>query len=365
MEDAKRAIARWLQDVADPRDEVTLATSSGNIWWSDRVDRGREDLLAVLGRVKGGKLRDGISDWESYRIAVFEDATGASAASAGGGLGESAQSGRNAGAIGGGAPAGAAPLATPDALGHLLDRVVGRTGMTPGGVRMLAMAHYNVLNRRTRALLGAIERLSRGLAGARGRKSILAFSEGFLYDPDQRAMFDRAIDASQRGNTAVYFVDAKGLAGSCAFQFDSNCVASGQEAHMGIVNMEVNYLETSGTEQIAENTGGRSLRFTNDLFDGMTRVTDESSTYYLLGYQPERTPDGEWRKLEVKVARPGLKVRTRRGYQATPPPPLTVAETQPNPKAAKDAKAPKRPLDPAVMTSGASEALALRIAPYV
>ena len=68
MEDAKRAIARWLQDVADPRDEVTLATSSGNIWWSDRVDRGREDLLAVLGRVKGGKLSDVIRDWEAYRI---------------------------------------------------------------------------------------------------------------------------------------------------------------------------------------------------------------------------------------------------------------------------------------------------------
>jgi hypothetical protein len=128
---------------------------------------------------------------------------------------------------------------------------------------------------------------------------------------------------------------------------------------------EVNYLETSGTEQVAENTGGRSIRFNNDIFDGMTRVTDESSTYYLLGYQPEKAPDGEWRKLEVKVARPGLKVRTRRGYQATPPPTLVASETQANLKAGKDAKAPKRPLDPAVMTSGAADALALRIAPYV
>jgi VWFA-related protein len=197
-------------------------------------------------------------------------------------------------------PGGATPLPGADALGRIMDRVVGRTGMTPGGVRMLAMAHYNVLNRRTRALLSAIERLSRGLAGARGRKSILAFSEGFLYDPDQRALFDRAIDASQRGNTAVYFVDAKRLAGSCVYGFDSTCLASGQEGQLGIMGMEVNYLETSGTEQVAENTGGRSIRFNNDLFDGMTRVTDESSTYYLLGYQPEkRAKTCGWRRTSL------------------------------------------------------------------
>ena len=364
MEDAKKAIARWLQDAAEPSDEVTLATSSGGVWWSDRVDRGRQDLLAVLDRVKGGKLTDAISDWESYRISVFEDATGASAASAGGGLGESAQGGGNAGPPGG-APVGATPLTNPDGLGHLQDRVVGRTGMTPGSVRMLAMAHYNQLNRRTRAFLDAIERLSRGLAGARGRKSILAFSEGFLYDPDQRAMFDRAIDASQRGNTAVYFVDAKGLAGSCVFQFDATCVTPGQAGQMGIVSMEVNYLETSGTEQVAENTGGRSIRSTNDLFDGLSRVTEESSTYYLLGYQPEKAPDGKWHKLEVKVARPGLKVRTRHGYQATPAPALETSSRSAGAKAPGEKKPPKRPLDPAVMTSGASDALALRVAPYV
>ncbi len=361
MEDAKRAIARWLQEGADPRDEVTLATSSGGIWWSDRVDRGRKDLLAVLDRVKGGKLSDIVSDWESYRISVFEDATGARVASAGGGLGGSAESGRNAGALGGPAPGGAAPLENPDLLGHLLDRVVARTrNLTPGEARMLAMAHYNQLNRRTRAFLGAIERLSRGLAGARGRKSILAFSEGFLYDPDQRLIFDRAIDASQRGNTAVYFVDAKGLGGG-ACQFDGSC----KPEDAGVMSMEANYLETSGTEQVAENTGGRSIRSTNDLFDGLSRVTEESSTYYLLGYQPEKSPDGKWHDLEVKVARRGLRVRTRRGYQATPPSVLEASSQSSGKKPAADKKAPKRPLDPAVMTSGASDALGLRVAPYV
>jgi hypothetical protein len=56
----------------------------------------------------------------------------------------------------------------------------------------------------------------------------------------------------------------------------------------------------------------------------------------------------------------------RRGYQAlaqvsTPPAPATQGE------AAKDdnKKHPKRPMDPAVLTSGAADALSLRLAPYV
>src|SRR5260221_10068984 len=78
MEDVKKAVARWLEEKADPRDEVTLATTSGDVWWSDQLGRGRADLVAVLARVKGKKLSDQtsdfISDWEAYRIAVYEDA---------------------------------------------------------------------------------------------------------------------------------------------------------------------------------------------------------------------------------------------------------------------------------------------------
>jgi VWFA-related protein len=359
MEDAQKAIVRWLEEKADPRDEVTLATASGNVWWSDRIDRGRADLEAVLRRVKPGKLRDQpwISDWEAYRIVVYEDATGAAAASAG----------PEAVAAG---PPGGPPVpntdANPNLLGRLMDRVVERTGLRPGEVRMRSMERYNDLNRRTRALLGATERLSRGLTGARGRKSILVLSEGFLYDPNQRALFDRSIDASQRANTAIYFVDIKGLEAPLLFRAEQPNGAP-SVADLGVRSMEENFLETSGTEHVAENTGGASVRNTNDLFGGLARVAEESSTYYLLGYQPEKSPDGKWHKLEVKVARPGARVRTRHGYQATPPPvPASVAPAAKGKNSAdRDQKAPKRPLDPAVMTSGAADALPCRIAPYV
>jgi hypothetical protein len=58
--------------------------------------------------------------------------------------------------------------------------------------------------------------------------------------------------------------------------------------------MEEAFLETAGTESLAESTGGASIRNTNDLLGDLERLTQESPVYYLLGYQPEnsRTASG-------------------------------------------------------------------------
>jgi VWFA-related protein len=345
LEEAKSAIVRWLQEKAHPDDELTLATASGDSWWSDRIDRGRTDFLAVLDRVKARGTMQEVSDWDAYRVEMSADSTGASLASAGG-----------------------APQ-NPDLQSSPTQRAAQRSGAG----RFQAQMAYAALVRRIQALLGATERLSRGLAGARGRKSIVIFSEGFLYDPNQLRHFDRSIDAAQRANTAVYFVDAKGLSATALFRAsDPSGVTYAEDgrpnpANIGMRSIEKDFLETSGSEMVAENTGGSSIRNTNDLLGGLERIAQESSTYYLLGYQPERAPDGNWHKLEVKVARPGLKVRTRHGYQALPPPALALAPPVMVKKEKKDAKekGPKRPLDPAVMTSGAGDALPLRLASYV
>jgi hypothetical protein len=217
------------------------------------------------------------------------------------------------------------------------------------------MELYDALGRRIQSVYSAVERLSKGLAGARGRKSILIFSEGFLNDTNQRG-FDRAIDASRRGNTAVYFIDTQGLGGPSFYGADQ--MTPPAPGDVGVISTEEAFLETAGTESLAENTGGASIRSTNDLLGGLERVAEESAVYYLLGYQPEQSPDGKWHKLAVKVTRPGLTVRARRGYQATAA--VAVEPPQPAGKAKKT-----RPLDPMALVSGADDAIALRVAPYV
>ena len=80
---------------------------------------------------------------------------------------------------------------------------------------------------------------------------------------------------------------------------------------------------------LAEATGGRILRNTNDLASGLERIADESSVYYRLGYQPEKAPDGQWRKLKVEVRRRKVEARARRGYYASPPPVIAREPAKP------------------------------------
>ena len=88
---------------------------------------------------------------------------------------------------------------------------------------------------------------------------------------------------------------------------------------------EAFYLAKGGTEMVADSTGGSSIRFSNDLVGGLDQIAAESSTYYLLGYQPR---EGAGR--ELAQARSEGRAARREGanparLQATPPPALALA----------------------------------------
>ena len=49
----------------------------------------------------------------------------------------------------------------------------------------------------------------------------------------------------------------------------------------------------------------------------MKQITRDSSAYYLIGYNSIQAPtDGKFHEIKVKVKRPGVQVRARRGYWA-------------------------------------------------
>ena len=75
--------------------------------------------------------------------------------------------------------------------------------------------------------------------------------------------------------------------------------------------LEVDYLLT-----VAANTNARAVINTNDFAPGIQAIFDENASYYLLGYQPAgATDDGRFRRIDVRVNRPGVEVRTRNGYR--------------------------------------------------
>ena len=51
----------------------------------------------------------------------------------------------------------------------------------------------------------------------------------------------------------------------------------------------------------------------------MRRIADDSSAYYLITYHSARTEDGKFHEIQVRVKRPDVRVRARKGYWASTP----------------------------------------------
>jgi VWFA-related protein len=131
-----------------------------------------------------------------------------------------------------------------------------------------------------------------------------AWTAGMDMDSDLRDVYDMA----NKQNVAIYAVDPRGLPG---FEFDIN---------EGInLQTDSKYLtSTMDTLRVlAENTDGRAIVNRNDIAMGMKQITRDSSAYYLIGYNSSQAPsDGKFHTIRVRVKRPGVQVRARKGYWA-------------------------------------------------
>jgi VWFA-related protein len=182
--------------------------------------------------------------------------------------------------------------------------------------------------------LRVLERMSEFLSGIRGRrKALVYFGEGIdhelmdVIDPEGlelsdtgsvRAAMRDAVGMATRSNVSVYAIDPRGL-------------ATGLEEAIGLptltphFNKDLNPLkmvdELSRSHlwmrSVTGETGGIPFLNTNDTAGPLRRIVDDSSSYYILGYYaPPGRQDGRFRAVDVRVTRPGLEVRARRGYYA-------------------------------------------------
>ena len=120
-----------------------------------------------------------------------------------------------------------------------------------------------------------------------------------------RSQLLRIFEIARRANVNVYAVDPCGLR------------VGGEMGGGGKIPLCAPGLEQDYLRVVVENTGGRAVLDTNDFGPGVTAIFEENSSYYLLGYQPrDQRFDGKVRRLEVKVNRPDVEVRTRSSYKA-------------------------------------------------
>ena len=215
-------------------------------------------------------------------------------------------------------------------------------------VRGRAMQLDAARRSRVQSTLAGVSRGLEALRGIHGRKSLLLFSDGFITDPGERRTRE-VVALSREANTAVYFLDIRGLMALPGSGIGSAAdPAPGPGASVlttlsdrGAANFEESVLSSTGSEGLASDTGGFSIRNTNDLGGGAARIADESRVFYLLGFNaPEGKPPTVWRKLRVSAKRPDLEVRARKGY--------TLSVSAPAPKRPRKRDTPREP-DPAVM----------------
>ncbi len=152
------------------------------------------------------------------------------------------------------------------------------------------------------------------LARIPGRKTVVFLSEGFYVEESRTDLVTIAAEAARAG-TVIYNIDTRGLIGSPSATPDV-LMASAARSTAWDTGEDAPAILTSAT-------GGLRFKNIDDLSRAFNLVVRDTSTYYVIGYQPDNpTMDGTYRKIEVKPMTSGLKVRSRQGYRAVKLPPL-------------------------------------------
>jgi VWFA-related protein len=178
----------------------------------------------------------------------------------------------------------------------------------------------------TNRTLQALSAAAKGLAGLKGRKTLIFLTEGFLAD-SHRAQLGTVTGDAGRAGVAIYVVDARGLdKGGRSIQ------ESAPPDLDGLVASAFDTREDSG-DQLANGTGGLVVRNMNDGAKAMAAIAADTGTYYVIGYVPDdAAANGKYRAIQVRVKRENVIVRARRGYIPGPPAaPLIAAARGANP----------------------------------
>ena len=173
-----------------------------------------------------------------------------------------------------------------------------------------------------------LRNVSRSLAGsAHARRAIVFVSGGLVFDPaldaELHAEAMNLFEESARANVPIYTLDPRGAVSPEWAVRNPHSLETdrgrSRENIVRAVNANIR-LQQDRMAEIAINTGGRAFIKQSDLTWAVTQIVAENGSYYLLGYYPDPyAPDGRFHDIDVRVKRPGVRVRPRKGYVAPRP----------------------------------------------
>ncbi len=130
---------------------------------------------------------------------------------------------------------------------------------------------------------------------AEKRRAIVVLSDGA--DNKSKYSGDKALKAAIAANATIYTIDM-------------SAIDTGGKDRMQSQGALKNFAEKSGGVFIATG-GGAAMR------EAFKNIVEELGVQYTLGYQPSNLKkDGKFRAIEIRVAKPNLIIRTRKGYYA-------------------------------------------------
>ena len=180
-------------------------------------------------------------------------------------------------------------------------------------------SEYNDIN--TDRELFALQAISKALGKVNQKKSLLYFSGGLTRDGiENQASLRAAVNAAVRANLSIYSVDTRGLQAISPLGDASTGSLRGTGGYNGGAiqnNMNANFASQETLTTLSADTGGKAFLDSNDFAPAFAQVQNDTSAYYVIGYHPGNTAkDGRYRRLQIRVNRPGVKLEFRQGYYA-------------------------------------------------
>ena len=178
------------------------------------------------------------------------------------------------------------------AVYHFDVKVVQLQDFSPG--RDLPDRAYGLKTKMLTSLNDAVLRAADDLGKREERRrAIVVLSDGG--ENYSSASSDKALDHALKAGATIYAV---------------NMGPDGPRRDIQAAGILKNFAEKSGGRYI-ESAGGQALR------DSFTEIAQELGRQYTIAYRPtNHARDGKWRKIELKLSRPEVTVRTRKGYKA-------------------------------------------------
>ena len=163
------------------------------------------------------------------------------------------------------------------------------------------------------------------LAPLPGKKAIVLMRPGLRLEPDNQGLMQDLASSAVKRRVSFYTVDSRGLNAQLPVEernipfFVDRRRRPGEPDLVG--QLESRALAREGLDNLARETGGRSLIGTNRLADIFDSVTQDASGYYVVSYYPiDMRQAGRFRTVKVDVERRGVRVQqATRGYYESRP----------------------------------------------